>query len=59
VAAVSAVVVAVLAVLSATRLRRVTPSSEVAESEPADADPGPATDPGHSLSSQSGKGTRS
>jgi DHA2 family multidrug resistance protein-like MFS transporter len=58
VAAVSAIVVAALAVLSATRLRQVTPSSEVAESEPATADPGPATDPGHSLSSQSGKGIR-
>jgi hypothetical protein len=45
-------------VLSATRLRRITPSSEVAENEPAAADPGPATVPGHSLSSQSGKGTR-
>jgi MFS transporter, DHA2 family, multidrug resistance protein len=58
VAAVSAVVVAALAVLSATRLRRVTPSSETADSEPAAADPGPANDPGHSLSSRSGKGTR-
>jgi MFS transporter, DHA2 family, multidrug resistance protein len=58
VAAVSAVVVAALAVLSAVRLRQVTPSSEVAENDPAAADRGPATDPGHSLSSHSGKGTR-
>ena len=52
VAGVSAVIVVALAVISAARLRRVIPSSEVAEAETA------AVDPGQSLGSPSGKGIR-
>jgi len=52
VAGVSAVIVVALAVVSAARLRRVTPSSEVAEAETA------AVDPGQSVGSPSGKGIR-
>jgi hypothetical protein len=50
VAGVSTVIVVALAVVSAVRVRRVIPSSEVAEAETVAVDPGP------SLGSPSGKG---
>jgi DHA2 family multidrug resistance protein-like MFS transporter len=52
VAGVSTVIVVALALVSAVRLRRVIPSSEVAEAETVAVDPGP------SLGSPSGKGIR-